>query len=132
MIAYEYKVLPAPAKGRKAPGIKGPEAQFVHRIEQLMNEMGADGWDYQRADILPSEERQGLTSSHIVHRSILVFRRALPQDQPETPVSEVMLAVASDTPEAPEAIEDPQPEPNEDTAAPAEPGDPVEEPKQPA
>lgn len=75
MIGYEYKVIPAPAKGLKARGIKGPEARFAHALEQRINELAAEGWEYLRADILPSEERQGLTSTETVYRSLLVFQR---------------------------------------------------------
>ncbi|MDR9394463.1 MAG: DUF4177 domain-containing protein [Roseovarius sp.] len=75
MAAFEYKVIPAPAKGRKAPGVKGAEARFAHGLQEVMNEMARDGWEYLRADILPSEERQGLASTHTVYRSVLVFRR---------------------------------------------------------
>ena len=75
MTRYTYKVIPAPAKGRKAPGVKGAEARFAHGLEEAMNEMAAQGWEYLRADILPSEERQGLTSTATVYRSVLVFRR---------------------------------------------------------
>ncbi|MEQ8897875.1 MAG: hypothetical protein RID23_12360 [Roseovarius sp.] len=75
MTRYTYKVIPAPAKGRKAPGVKGAEARFAHGLEEAMNEMAAQGWEYLRADILPSEERQGLTSTTTVYRSVLVFRR---------------------------------------------------------
>lgn len=75
MTRYTYKVIPAPAKGRKSPGVKGAEARFAHGLEEVMNEMAAQGWEYLRADILPSEERQGLTSSTTVYRSVLVFRR---------------------------------------------------------
>lgn len=78
---YEYRVIPAPAKGRKAAGVKGAEARFAHTLEQVINDMAASGWEYLRADILPSEERQGLTSTQTVYRSILVFRRRL---DPET------------------------------------------------
>ncbi len=80
MKRYEYKILPAPTKGQKAPGVKGPEARFSHALQSLMNGLGAEGWEYQRADILPSEERQGLTSSHTVYRTLLVFRRELDAD----------------------------------------------------
>jgi len=83
MTRYEYTVCPAPSKGRKAAGVKGPEARFAHSLELLMNDMGAEGWEYQRSDILPSEERQGLTSSHTVYRSVLVFRRAIDDMPPE-------------------------------------------------
>ena len=75
MTAFEYKVVPAPAKGRKGVGVKGPEAKFSFALQELMNEQAAEGWEYYRADILPSEERQGLTSTQTVYRSVLVFRR---------------------------------------------------------
>ncbi len=75
MTQFEYKVIPAPSKGRKAPGVKGAEARFAFGVQEVMNEMGAEGWQYLRSDLLPSEERQGLTSSQTVYRSVLVFQR---------------------------------------------------------
>ena len=75
MPLYEYKVLPAPTRGRKAPGVKTPEARFALGVEDLLNDMARAGWEYLRTDILPSEERQGLTSTHTVYRSVAVFRR---------------------------------------------------------
>ena len=75
MPKYEYKVIPAPTKGVKARGLKTSEARFANAIEKKMNELAAEGWSYVRSDLLPSEERQGLTSSHTVYRSLLVFRR---------------------------------------------------------
>ncbi|MEL7258484.1 MAG: DUF4177 domain-containing protein [Pseudomonadota bacterium] len=77
---YEYKVIPAPAKGKKKRGIKGAEARFAHALETAMNELAVDGWEFQRADILPSEERQGLTSTQTIYRSVLVFRRLTEAD----------------------------------------------------
>ena len=81
MTVFEYKVIPAPTKGRKAPGVKGAEARFAHTLEAEINALAADGWAYLRSDILPSEERQGLTSSHTVYRSVLVFQRAVSADE---------------------------------------------------
>lgn len=75
MHRYEYKVVPAPKKGTKAKGVKTPEGRFATSIEQLLNVMGADGWEYQRAELLPSEERSGLTGSTTQWRNVLVFRR---------------------------------------------------------
>lgn len=75
MAQYEYKVVPAPQKGLKGKGIKGPEARFSHALELLMNDMGAEGWEYQRAETLPSIERSGLASSTTEWRNVLVFRR---------------------------------------------------------
>ncbi|WP_261391226.1 DUF4177 domain-containing protein [Roseovarius atlanticus] len=82
---YEYKVIPAPAKGRKGPGIKGAEGRFAHGLETAINELALEGWEYLRADILPSEERQGLTSSQTVYRSMLVFRRPLELEGVDSP-----------------------------------------------
>lgn len=73
---YEYKVIPSPAKGVKGGDQKGAEGRFAHAVEQAINDLAASGWEYQRTDLLPSEERQGLTSSKTVYRSLMIFRRA--------------------------------------------------------
>ena len=75
MTSYEYKVMPAPQKGEKTRGIKTAEGRFANAIERAMNDMAADGWEYLRAETLPSEERSGLTSTTNVWRNLLVFRR---------------------------------------------------------
>lgn len=107
---YEYKVLPAPTKGIKAAGVKGPAQRFAHALEAAMNEVAADGFEYHRSDILPSEERQGLTSSQTIYRSVLVFRRPLTAPLADlAPVAEDDSA--SDHSEAPA----PPPDPHEDT-----------------
>ncbi|OJI92564.1 hypothetical protein LY10_00573 [Planktotalea frisia] len=77
---YEYKVIPAPARGQKGKGVKGVEGRFANALETLMNQMGSDGWEYQRAETLPSEERAGLTSKTTVFRNVLVFRRVIETD----------------------------------------------------
>ena len=61
MSIYQYRVIPAPTKGLKAKGVKGPEARFSNAVEDLMNRMGDEGWEFQRAETLPSTERVGLT-----------------------------------------------------------------------
>lgn len=77
MQVFEYKVVPAPAKGTKAKGVKTPEARFANSVEMLLNEMAAGGWEFQRAELLPSEERSGLTGSTTNWRNVMVFRRAI-------------------------------------------------------
>lgn len=79
MHRYEYKVVPAPTKGSKAKGVKTPEGRFALTVEQLLNDMGAQGWEFQRAELLPSDERSGLTGSVQNWRNVLVFRRASDQ-----------------------------------------------------
>ena len=41
-----------------------------------MNEMAAEGWEYLRAETLPSVERSGLTATTTQWRNVLVFRRS--------------------------------------------------------
>ncbi|WP_371223432.1 hypothetical protein [Roseovarius sp. 2305UL8-3] len=126
MTQFEYKVIPAPSKGRKAPGVKGAEARFAHGLEEVMNELGAEGWHYLRSDLLPSEERQGLTSSQTIYRSVLVFQRpriehvvdeavdevkAAPQEpdiEPET-AGHDEIEIGASTPEEPAPDVDPVP-----------------------
>lgn len=75
MPRYEYKVVPAPTKGRKGKGIKGAEARFSNALQDLMNGLAGYGWEYLRAETLPSIERSGLTSTTTEWRNVLIFRR---------------------------------------------------------
>lgn len=83
MTRYEYKVLPAPVRGMKAKGVKTTEARFAHALMEIMNELGREGWEYQRTDTLPCEERVGLTGRTTRFQNMLVFRRAEPEARPE-------------------------------------------------
>lgn len=114
MPRYEYKVVPAPAKGQKAKGLKTPEARFALGVEAELNRLGAEGWDYLRAELLPSEERTGLTGTTVNWRNLLVFRRVLDAElAAEPPASEPPQAEAPPVP-APEV----RPVPSESTSAP--------------
>jgi hypothetical protein len=75
MSHYEYKVVPAPTRGSKAKGVKTPEGRFAHTVETELNRLAAAGWEYQRAELLPSEERSGLTGTTTHWRTVLVLRR---------------------------------------------------------
>lgn len=102
MPEFEYKVVPAPTRGEKAKGVKTAEGRFANVLETLMNTLASDGWEYQRADMLPSEERQGLTGSTTNWRNVLVFRRektaALAEFQPrDVAANPVMENQAEDT-----------------------------------
>ena len=77
MSHYEYKVIPAPKKGLRAKGIKGTELRFANALQGVMNEQGALGWEYQRTDTLPCDERQGLTGKTTGFQNMLIFRRTL-------------------------------------------------------
>jgi hypothetical protein len=107
MPRYEYKVVPAPKKGLKGKDVKGAEARFSHALEELMNSLSGEGWEYQRAETLPSTERAGLTGTKNEWRNVLVFRRPhasdvdafqpelLPAPQDEAPVQDKAEAKAT-------------------------------------
>lgn len=75
MPAYEYRVVPAPRIAAKEKGAKTTDARFAATLTRLMNELGADGWEYQRAETLPCDERRGLTGKVETTQHVLVFRR---------------------------------------------------------
>lgn len=74
---FEYKVIPAPRRGEKARGAKTTEDRFAVALTDLLNSMAAEGWDYQRAETLPVDERSGLTGTKTSFQNMLVFRRSL-------------------------------------------------------
>lgn len=74
---YEYRVVPAPRRAQREAVAKTTEARFAASLTNLMNEMGREGWEYQRADTLPVEERAGLTGTKTTYQNMLVFRRVL-------------------------------------------------------
>jgi hypothetical protein len=92
MQRFEYKVIPAPKRGEKARGVKTTEDRFAYALTLLMNDLGADGWDYVRADALPCEERVGLTGTKTTFQNVLVFRRAIGAAEVETrPAARLLL-----------------------------------------
>lgn len=95
MPRYEFKVIPAPRRGDKARGVKTTEDRFALTLSALMNEMGAEGWDYVRADTLPVDERSGLTGTKTSYHNMLVFRRILEADAALTTAVEQPVFVAT-------------------------------------
>jgi Domain of unknown function (DUF4177) len=77
MTQYEYKVIPAPARGEKLRGAKTAEDRLAATLAELMNALGREGWEYVRADTLPCEERVGLTGRKTTFVNMLVFRRVI-------------------------------------------------------
>jgi hypothetical protein len=98
---FEYKVIPAPVKGKRGKGVKGSQGRFANALELTMNELAAEGWEYQRADTLPSEERVGLTGRTTTFQNMLVFRRAL---EPATDAALAPTVTALLTAPAPEPV----------------------------
>ena len=108
MQSYEYRVISAPNRGVKAKGIRSHEGRFAHALEETMNSMAQEGWEYQRAETLPSVERSGLTSSTTTWRNVLVFRRPVSATAEETPVAPLALDAPKPS-DAEEVRRDPPP-----------------------
>lgn len=95
---FEYRVVPAPRKGKPGKGLRGGSAKFANAVNTVMNEMGSDGWEYLRADTLPCEERQGLTGKTVRYHSMLVFRRPVVEVAEEiSDATEVLASLAAPT-----------------------------------
>lgn len=81
MRRYEFKVVPAPRRGEKAKGVKTTEERFALAMANLMNKLGAEGWDYVRSDTLRVEEKSGWARrATIVENTVLVFRREIDEE----------------------------------------------------
>jgi hypothetical protein len=93
MPAYEYRVVPAPRTAAKEKGAKTTDARFAVTLTRLMNELGADGWEYQRAETLPCDERRGLTGRVETTQHVLVFRRE--REQASSPLRAPALGAAA-------------------------------------
>ena len=106
MPKYEYKVVPAPKKGLKGKGVKGAEERFANALMSAMNTLGAEGWEYQRSDTLPCEERSGVMGKSTTFLNMLVFRRKIPtkagKAAPKTHAPQLSGATPDDSGAAPE------------------------------
>ncbi|WP_420863030.1 DUF4177 domain-containing protein [Algirhabdus cladophorae] len=126
MEKFEYKVVPAPKRGKRGKGVRGSEGKFANALETVMNDMGALGWQYLRTDTLPSEERQGLTGRTTVFQNMLVFYR--PVDVEFVQPVALITDASDETEEAPQpdAADDAEPQVHDDDAN-ATQTDPAEE-----
>lgn len=135
MTTYEYAVIPAPTRGDKAKGAKTATDRYALTLAAEMNRMAAEGWDYVRAEVLPSDERSGLTGRSTVYHNLLVFRRAqtalavaeparaVTRPQPEYPVTATPMMTPEPVPPLPEAAA-PLPQDAEANAVPPAPRTP--------
>ncbi|MEJ6641300.1 MAG: DUF4177 domain-containing protein [Octadecabacter sp.] len=91
-------------RGLKARGVKGTPARFANALQTVMNDLGVEGWEYQRTDTLPVEERQGLTGKTTTFQNMLVFRRTLDAAAEEAPVIAALIEDQTVAPSEPEPL----------------------------
>ena len=75
MRQFEYIAVPAPTTGTKAKGVKTREDRFALSMTDILNDHAEEGWEYVRAEMLPMEERKGLTGTQTSYQNVLIFRR---------------------------------------------------------
>ncbi|MFV0386872.1 DUF4177 domain-containing protein [Paracoccus sp. (in: a-proteobacteria)] len=125
-MGYEYTAIPAPQRGEKGKDAKTPTDRFALALSASLNRMAAAGWEYLRADVLPSEERTGLTGRSTVYHNLLIFRReAMSPKQADIPTETPVLA------EPPAAITPAPPRPDIPRQEAARPEEPLPEAPKP-
>lgn len=79
---FEYRLVPAPRRAAKIKAARPGAERLARTVEQVINEQAAEGWHYLRSDVLPSEERQGLSTKRTTkYHTFLVFQRPIQDNQ---------------------------------------------------
>ena len=125
---FEYTVIPAPSRGEKAKDAKTPTDRYALAVSQELNRMAKEGWEYIRADVLPSEDRSGLTGRATVYHNLLVFRR----ETTPAPVAQIEHKPQPEYPAAASPAQEPQPTPPLPDAAAPRPSDQTAQQASPA
>ena len=73
---FEYAVIPAPTRTKRQKGVKTAAERLAFAMEDAINEMAEEGWEYLRTDTLTVEDKAGRFSK-IVEKieTVLVFRQ---------------------------------------------------------
>lgn len=84
MAYYDYKVVSAPQRSKKAKGISNPADLFALTLTDAINEHARQGWEYLRAESLPTQTPRGLLKRPTEDSvSVLVFRRERAAMEPQ-------------------------------------------------
>lgn len=80
---YDYKCVAAPEKARRRRGAKTRTDRVALAMEDILKAEAKGGWEYQRTDLIPVEEKSGwFGRQHDVHRAVLVFRKLKGSSRP--------------------------------------------------
>lgn len=113
---FEYKVIPAPSQGKRGKGAKGLAGRFANALSASINELAAEGWEYVRAESLPSTDRTGITRKRVESfQNVLVFRRPANAETAiiaPIPVEDAPVKTDEAPPQEPKVIEEPTDDPD--------------------
>jgi hypothetical protein len=76
MSYYDYKVVSAPRRSKKAKGVNQPAELFALTLTEAINEHARDGWEYVRAETLPAQAPGGWFKRAAEENvTVMIFRR---------------------------------------------------------
>ena len=109
-MAYEYKTVGGPERGRRQPGARRVADRVAAAMQEIIDAETAEGWEYMRTDLVAVEERRGfLSRRQTMHCPVMVFRRALPEAAGADGVAQAGAAPRAPAPAAAPAAPQPAP-----------------------
>ncbi|MEZ7813111.1 MAG: hypothetical protein ACI9O0_000861 [Paracoccaceae bacterium] len=76
-MGYEYKVVAMPEQAAKTAGLRGKANQFAQTVNNMMNAVGREGWEYQGLEVLSYQSRTWYGSKTNHDHTVMLFRRPL-------------------------------------------------------
>ena len=75
-MAFEYNVIPAPTQMKRSKGAKTAGERLAIELQDAINEMAAQDWEYVRSDTLTVMDKPSRFSRAVeMIETVLVFRR---------------------------------------------------------
>ena len=75
-MAWEYKTVGGPERGRKTRGCRTVADRVAVAMQDIIDAEATGGWEYLRTDLVAVEERRGILGrKQVMHCPVLVFRR---------------------------------------------------------
>ena len=76
MSFYDYKIVPAPKRAKKVKGVSGAADLFALTLNDAVNDLARQGWEYYCSEQLSIQTPGGwLSRSRTEEHTVLVFRK---------------------------------------------------------
>lgn len=112
MSFYDYKIVPAPKRAKKVKGVSGAADLFALTLNDAVNELARQGWEYYCSEQLSIQTPGGwLSRSRTEEHAVLVFRKPREHLSPRI-VAESGHEAPAPIPAAPRSVETPRREPS--------------------
>jgi hypothetical protein len=107
MSYYDYKIVPAPKRAKKVKGVSGAADLFALTLNDAVNELARQGWEYYCSEQLSIQTPGGwLSRSRTEEHTVLVFRKPREHLSPR-----IAAETGQDLQPAPRPVEAPRREP---------------------